>query len=91
MSARHPEVVTRTVTTMARDLSAVTLPKQVGGFEDLAFLFWNTPMNRGVLRQDFDEAATLYGLVKSTGVLRGVEIGRYAGGSTILIARRGRS
>jgi cephalosporin hydroxylase len=43
-------------------------------------------MNRGVLRQDFDEAASLYGLIKSTGARRCIEIGRYAGGSTVMIA-----
>jgi len=86
MSERHPEDLTRTVTTMNRDLGSVVLPERIRGFEDLAFLFWTTPMNRGVLRQDFDEAATLYGLIKSTGARRCIEIGRYAGGSTVMIA-----
>lgn len=86
MSERHPEDLTRTVTTKNRDLSSVVLPEKIHGFEDLAFLFWTTPMNRGVLRQDFDEAASLYGLIKSSGARRCLEIGRYAGGSTVMIA-----
>jgi predicted O-methyltransferase YrrM len=55
-------------------------------FEDLAFLFWNTPLNRGLLRQDFDEAATLFKTVRSLRNPRGVEIGRFHGASTVLIA-----
>ena len=86
MSRRDPGLLTRTVTTAQRDLGRVRLPTRISGFEDLAFLFWTTPMNRGVLRQDFDEAAALYRRVRSVPNPRGVEIGRYAGGSTILIA-----
>jgi predicted O-methyltransferase YrrM len=55
-------------------------------FEDLAFLFWNTPLNRGLLRQDFDEAATLFKTVRSLEKPRGVEIGRFHGASTVLLA-----
>jgi predicted O-methyltransferase YrrM len=54
-------------------------------FEDLAFLFWNTPLNRGLLRQDFDEAATLFKTVRSLRNPRGVEIGRFHGASTVLL------
>jgi predicted O-methyltransferase YrrM len=60
--------------------------KRVADFEDLAFLFWNTPLNRGLLRQDFDEAATLFKTVRSLSEPRGVEIGRFHGGSTLLLA-----
>jgi predicted O-methyltransferase YrrM len=55
-------------------------------FEDVAFLFWNTPLNRGLLRQDFDEAATLFKTVRSLSEPRGVEIGRFHGASTVLLA-----
>ncbi|MBE0542932.1 MAG: class I SAM-dependent methyltransferase [Verrucomicrobia bacterium] len=55
-------------------------------FEDLAFLFWNTPLNRGLLRQDFDEAATLFKTVRSLRNPHGVEIGRFHGASTVLLA-----
>jgi predicted O-methyltransferase YrrM len=86
MARRDPGIFTSTVTTAERFLAEVNVPQRVNGFEDLSFLFWRTPMNRGILRQDFDEAAALYRLVKSMSNPRGVEIGRYAGGSTILIA-----
>lgn len=86
IARQDPQILTRTVTTVDRSLMGVRLPDRISGFEDLAFLFWATPMNRGVLRQDFDEAAALYRLVSSLPEPRGVEIGRYAGGSTLLIA-----
>jgi predicted O-methyltransferase YrrM len=56
------------------------------GFEDLAFLFncgWN---NRGQIRMNFDEAALLFKTVASMTAPRGAEIGRYHGGSTVLLA-----
>ena len=86
MSRYDPGLLTRTVTTARRSFEDVRLPARVSGFEDLAFLFWTTPMNRGLLRQDLDEAAALYRWVRSRPSPRGVEIGRYAGGSTVLIA-----
>lgn len=67
-------------------LGKCTLPSQVEGFEDLYSLFWTCPLNRGVIRQDFDEAAALFKLVRSLGDPVGVEIGRRHGGSTILLA-----
>ena len=60
-------------------------------FEDLAFLFTCGRESRGICRLDFDEAALLYKTVRglrqsgSRGA-RGVEIGRYHGGSTLLLA-----
>ena len=56
------------------------------GFEDLAFLFNCCLDNRGQIRMDFDEAALLFKTVASMTAPRGVEIGRYHGGSTILLA-----
>ena len=56
------------------------------GFEDLAFLFNCGLDNRGQIRMDFDEAALLFKTVASMTTPRGVEIGRYHGGSTILLA-----
>lgn len=55
-------------------------------FYDLAPLFWNTPLNRGLLRQDIDEAATLFKTVRVIARPRGVEIGRFHGASTLLLA-----
>lgn len=58
-------------------------------FEDLAFLFTSSTANRGLCRLDFDEAACVYKHVKYLALnnsnIQGIEIGRAAGGSTILI------
>lgn len=54
-------------------------------FEDMAFLFNCSNANRGIIRQNFDEAALLWKAVKlSKGHI--LEIGRYRGGSTILLS-----
>ena len=61
-------------------------PPQLEGFEDLSFLFWSSPLNRRFIRLDFDEAAALYKAVKSIPNPHGIEIGRFNGGSTVLLA-----
>jgi predicted O-methyltransferase YrrM len=60
--------------------------KRPEGFEDLTGLFFCSPLNRGILRQDLDEAALLFRYVSQIASPRGVEIGRYYGGSTVLLA-----
>lgn len=64
----------------------IKIPDKITGFEDLTFLFWSTPLNRGILRQDLDEAALLFWTIKTIDSALGVEIGRFSGGSTILLA-----
>lgn len=64
----------------------INIPNKINGFEDLTFLFWTSPLNRGMLRQDFDEAALLFKTVNNISNPIGVEIGRFNGGSTILLA-----
>src|SRR5205814_4000231 len=55
------------------------------GFEDLAWIFTCDSRNRGLIRQGFDEAATLWKAVKATsGNI--LEIGRNLAGSTVLLA-----
>jgi predicted O-methyltransferase YrrM len=68
------------------DFGSAQPPVQVEGFEDLAFLFASNQLNRGIASLDLDEAAYLWKLVRGLdpGVL--VEIGRFLGGSTFLIA-----
>lgn len=68
------------------DWESVQLPNQLNDFCDLAFMFWLTPLNRGLLRQDIDEALILYRTVASIPQPKGVEIGRFFGASTILLA-----
>lgn len=54
-------------------------------FEDLAGLFFCSPLSRGILRQDIDEAALLFKQISKMDAPRGVEIGRFYGGSTVLL------
>jgi hypothetical protein len=63
-----------------------SFPNNVCGFEDLSFLFWSSPLNRGIIRQDIDEAAELFKTVNKIKNAHGIEIGRFNGGSTILLA-----
>ncbi|MDB4790213.1 class I SAM-dependent methyltransferase [Akkermansiaceae bacterium] len=55
-------------------------------FEDLTGLFFCSPLTRGILRQDIDEAALIFKTVSAISSAKGVEIGRYYGGSTVLCA-----
>ncbi|MFC1593798.1 class I SAM-dependent methyltransferase [Candidatus Omnitrophota bacterium] len=66
--------------------SNTQLPEEIKGFEDLTFLFWSSPLNKGLIRMDMDEAAYLFKLVKSLSEPVCVEIGRFKGGSAFLIA-----
>jgi predicted O-methyltransferase YrrM len=61
-------------------------PARIAGFEDLAFLFSSTILAHGIASLRLDEAAYLYGLVRETRPRTVVEIGRFRGGSTFLIA-----
>ncbi|GEM_PF-1919555 len=61
-------------------------PERLDGFEDLAFLFSSNLLNMGPALLAIDEAAYLYRLVRGLGPATLVEIGRYKGGSTLLLA-----
>jgi predicted O-methyltransferase YrrM len=63
-----------------------TIPDNVERFEDLAFLFELSPLNRGIVRMDFDEAAAIFKAVSAMKAPHGIEIGRFNGGSTLLLA-----
>ncbi len=67
-------------------LDECELPPRISRFDDLLGLFWSSPLNRGVLRQDLDEAAAIFQLVSDLEAPAGLEIGRFFGGSTILLA-----
>jgi len=62
------------------------LGKRIEDFADLAPLFALSPMSRGIIRQDFDEAAALFQAVRSRPDPLGMEVGRFNGGSTLLLA-----
>jgi predicted O-methyltransferase YrrM len=62
-------------------------PESIDGFEDLSFLFASNQLSHGIASLQLDEAALLYRLAKHVppeGVF--VEIGRFKGGSTLLVA-----
>jgi predicted O-methyltransferase YrrM len=62
-------------------------PESLDGFEDLAFLFASNQLSHGIASLQLDEAALLYRLARRVppdGVF--VEIGRFKGGSTLLLA-----
>jgi SAM-dependent methyltransferase len=61
----------------------------IHGFEDCYFLFSNNKLNHGLSRLRFDEAAFLFRLVRSLGHPRVVELGRYKGGTTLILAAAG--
>jgi predicted O-methyltransferase YrrM len=62
-------------------------PETIDGFEDLSFLFASNQLSHGIVSLQLDEAALLYRLAKHVepgGAF--VEIGRFKGGSTLLVA-----
>jgi predicted O-methyltransferase YrrM len=69
-----------------RFADVVAWPTTVRGFEDLDFLFTSSQLDHGVASLRFDEAALLYRLVRDAGVATIAEIGRFKGGSTLLMA-----
>jgi predicted O-methyltransferase YrrM len=64
-------------------------PQRLGGFEDLAFLFSSTILAHGIASLRLDEAAYLYRLVRDERPRVIAEVGRFRGGSTLLLAAAG--
>jgi len=62
-------------------------PERLAGFEDLAFLFSSNQLSHGIASLQLDEAALLYRLARNVSPGAVVaEIGRFKGGSTLLLA-----
>ena len=61
-------------------------PVELRGFDDVAFLLSSNRANAGIASLMLDEAAYLYRLTRDLGASTIVEIGRYKGGSTFLLA-----
>lgn len=55
-------------------------------FEDLAGLFASSILNHGVIGMTVRQAAYVFGLARRTGARRAIEIGRWRGGSTVVLA-----
>lgn len=72
--------------TRARFAYVPRWPSSLDAFEDLAFLFTSSPLNMGIVSMTFAEAAYLFRIVRSLGAATIVEIGRFQGGSTTIIA-----
>jgi predicted O-methyltransferase YrrM len=70
-------------------LANVLLPARIAGFEDCAWLFGSNALNHGLSRQEIAEAAYLYRLVRSMSEPTVLELGRYKGGTTFLLAAAG--
>jgi predicted O-methyltransferase YrrM len=66
--------------------SARWWPETISGFEDLVFLFSSNQLNHGIISQELDEAALLYRVARGVEDGAVVEIGRFKGGSTFLLA-----
>ena len=71
----------------ARYASVERWPESLEGFEDLAFLFSSNQLSHGIASLQLDEAALLYRLARRMPEGAAVaEIGRFKGGSTLLLA-----
>jgi predicted O-methyltransferase YrrM len=71
----------------ARYASVERWPDSLEGFEDLAFLFSSNQLSHGIASLQLDEAALLYRLARNVAPGAAVaEIGRFKGGSTLLVA-----
>jgi predicted O-methyltransferase YrrM len=61
-------------------------PSSELGFEDLAGLFASSILNHGVIGMTIRQAAYIFGLTRRTGATKAIEIGRWRGGSTLILA-----
>jgi predicted O-methyltransferase YrrM len=62
-------------------------PESLDGFEDVAFLFSSNQLSHGIASLQLDEAALLYRLARRVPAgATVVEIGRFKGGTTLMLA-----
>jgi predicted O-methyltransferase YrrM len=62
-------------------------PESLDGFEDVAFLFSSNQLSHGIASLQLDEAALLYRLARRVAPGAAVvEIGRFKGGTTLMLA-----
>jgi len=86
----EPELAARPMrmatATRSRFADVESFPQRLDGFEDLAFLFTSSPLNAGIVSMTIGEAAYVYRLAHGLGRATVAEIGRFQGGSTLIIA-----
>lgn len=61
-------------------------PLEDCGFVSLLPLFFSNPLNRGVVSMDIDEALQVYSVIKTLESPSGIEVGRFKGGGTLVLA-----
>jgi predicted O-methyltransferase YrrM len=85
---RHPHVAYDALRQrLSGDYSFAELPERPQrDFEDLDWMFESNPTNKGLVILELDEAACLFRLARSKPAARILEIGRWRGGSTFLLA-----
>lgn len=89
---RDPQPIIETLgASLNRKPTLETMPFDLpadGGlqFQHLAGLFASTRFDHAVISMTVRQGAYLFGLIRQTGARRVIEIGRYKGGSTLLIA-----
>src|SRR5262245_2566433 len=93
LAKRDPQTtigaVARFVKSRALDLDRMPFDLAPAGplnFEHLAGLFASTTLDEGIISMNIRQSAYLFGLVRAMAPARVVEIGRYKGGSTLVIA-----
>jgi len=59
------------------------------GFEDLTWIFSSNVLNQRLTRLEFDEAAYLWRLIRTLDAPLVAELGRFRGGTTVLLAAAG--
>lgn len=73
----------------SRDLDHLTMDLPIGEgprFEHFAGLFSSTSLDHAVITLTIRQAAYLWGMVRHLSVRKAIEIGRYKGGTTMLLA-----
>ena len=71
---------------LARYTTVDDWPAEIRGLEDLTFLFSSNQLSHGIASLQIDEAGLLFRLARDLGAQPIVEIGRFKGGSTLLLA-----
>ncbi len=94
LASQHPEAVLKAISPrLDRPAYLDNMPHDLDPhdgesiqFQHLTGLFASTSLDHGVISMTMRDGAYLFGLARSLGVRTAIEIGRYKGGSTLIIA-----